>query len=475
MKQQYKIFIISAIVLMCASNNLLAQQSDGITLTLEKCREMALESNNSLKSASEQISYSQDMLAAYKSNRLPIFSLDGTFIYSDLSHIITMEGGYLPTYIPDATTGELVPNIAGVSSDGSYIFNQYAYMPDQLFELEVGAVFNAGISVEQPIYMGGKISNSIKLAQVGVEAAEISRRRSEAELLLAVDNAFYTYLKVQDMLLSAEKYCEVIIEFQKQVENLLRNGMCTKNDLLKVQVRLNEADLMKRKAQNGLRLARMNLCYAIGIPIITENINVIDDFDMDILIDQSNLNITARPEYELLQKQIEAKELQVRIARSDFLPSVAAMASYSYSNGMSLNDEQLLEGTSFMGGVTVSIPLFHWGEGRRKISASKHEVNMAKYELADLSQKMTLELMQAINAYDEALLEVQMRSNALAQAAENMRQSGNLYNSGTETLADYLESQALWQKAMSDLTEAKAAQRIAYTHYRKTSGSILPK
>ncbi|MFI3239140.1 MAG: TolC family protein [Bacteroidales bacterium] len=473
MKQLYKIFFISAILLIVASN--IAQAEDKITLTLEKCREMALESNNNLKRASAQISKSEDMLAAYRSNRLPNFSIDGTFIYSDLSHNLTIEGGYLPTYIADATTGELTPNIAGLSPDGSYIFNQYAYMPDQLFTIDVGAVFNAGIKVEQPIYMGGKISNSIKLAQIGVEVAQISQRRTESEMILAADNAFYSYLKVEDMLLSAEKYCDVIIQFQKQVESLLRNGMCTRNDLLKVQVRLNEANLMKRKAENGLRLARMNLCYVIGLPMTTEQLNVVDDFDMDIIVDQYNLDITARPEYELLNKQVEAKELEVRIARSDFLPSVAAMASYGYYNGTSINDETLLEGSSFTGGVTVSIPLFHWGEGRRKVSASKHDVNMAKYELADLSEKMTLELLQAINSYDEAVLEVQMCSNSLTQAEENMRQSGNLYNNGTETLADYLEAQALWQKAMSDLTEAKATQRIAYTQYCKTSGTILAK
>lgn len=468
---QYKIYIIATILLLCGSNVMMAQE----VLTLEKCREMALENNRGLKSAQERIAASQDMLRAYKSNMLPKFSLNGTFLYSDLSHTETMAGGYLPTFVPDAATGELVPNIAMIAPDGTPIFKEYAYMPDQNFTLEVGAVYDGAVRVEQPIYMGGKIANSIKLAKVGVEVAEISRRRSEAEMLQGVDNAFYTYLKVQDMLLSAQKYCDVTIQFQEQVQNLLNSGMCTKNDLLKVQVRLNEAQLLKRKAENGLRLARMNLCYMIGLPMTTENISVVDEIDMEVVVDATNLDITARPEYELLNKQIEAKELQVRMTRSDFLPSVAAMASYGYSNGMSLNDKTILGGFSFAGGVTVSIPLFHWGEGLRKISAGKHEVNIAKYELADLSEKMTLELMQAINLYDESVMEVEMRSKSLSQADENMRQSGNLYSGGVETLADYLEAQALWQKAMSELTEARAAQRLAYTQYCKTSGTILNK
>lgn len=442
-------------------------------LTLEQCRAMALEYNYSLKSSHEQILSSEDLVKHYKSHQLPNLALSANYLYSTLSHTEQITGGYLPTFSPDATTGELVPNVVGYSADGSPIFSSYAYMPDQVYTLDVNGVFTGGVSLTQPIYMGGKISSAIRLAEIGVEAAQINRVKTRAEVIVATDEAFYTYLKVEDMLLSAQSYDQVVLEFYRQVESLFKNGMCTKNDLLKVQVRRNEAELLVRKAENGLRIARMNLAHVIGLPMTVEHIVLDDQFEEAVRINNQDLDITSRPEYHLLDKQIEAKQQNVKLTRSDYLPSLAAVAQYGYTNGMELNGLTMLNGTSLTAAVTLSVPIFHWGEGRRKVASSEREVEIARNQKAELSEKMTLELLQTINKYDEAQLEVELTERSLEQAVENMRMSRRQYDSGMETLSSYLESQALWQKAMSDLTEARSSQRIAYAYYCKARGLLV--
>ena len=441
-------------------------------LTLKECRSMAIENNKRLRNSAEKIESSKDMLKAYKTNNLPNLSLKGGFLYSPISFTQAIKGGYLPTFTPNPATGEMIPNISGMAPDGTPIFKEYAYMPDINFELEVGAVFTGSLVLAQPIYMGRKIANSIKLANIGVSAAELAQKKAEHEIIGEADKAFYTYLKVQDMLLSAQKYRAVVAEFYRQMGNGYESGMKRKNDLMKVKVRLNEAELLVRKAENGVRLSRMNLCYVIGLPLTSMELEVEDSFDNESIIADKSLDITARPEYELLNKQIEAKELEVKIARSKFLPSIAGVVSYGYVNGVTLNDNTLFNNVGFNAGVTLSVPIFHWREGKNTVSAKKREVNIAKNDKEDFSQLMTLELLQAINSYDESLLEAELASESVAQAEENMRLSKNQYEAGMETLAYYLESQALWQKAMSDLTESRAAQRIAYTNYLRCRGEM---
>lgn len=424
-------------------------------LSLQECRELAVESNINLKSSNERIEASRDILSAYKSNHLPNFSLNGNFLYSTTSFDYAIKGGQLPLFNMDGTP------MAG-----------FAYMPDIAFDVEVGSIYSVGAQVTQPIYLGGKISNAIKLARIGISISELSEERTYREVILSIDEAFYNVLKVSEMVIAAHKYQNVVEEFHRQMTNGYKSGMRHRNDLLKVEVRLNEAKLLTQKAENGLRLAKMNLCYNIGLPLSTTNISVNDNFDTELIIDPSNLDISARPEYEMLQKQIEAKELETKITRSDFLPSVSAIASYGYGNGLKLNGNKIVNNATFNGGVIMSVPLFHWGEGRRKSSAKRREVTIAQYEFEDLSQKMTLELMQAINNYEDATLKVALTQTSVTQAEENMRLCENQYNAGMETIADLLEAQALWQKAMSDLTEAHAAQRIAYTTYLKCRGDI---
>ncbi|MFR9619926.1 MAG: TolC family protein [Rikenellaceae bacterium] len=441
-------------------------------ITLEQCRTMAIESNMTLKSADERRAASEDMLRAYKSNNLPNISASGGYLYSTMSFSESITGGYLPTFSLDPNTGGLTPNIAGYAADGSPIFSSYAYMPDMLFDLELGSVWSAGLKATQPIYMGGKVSTATALAQLGVDAANIERARTEAEVVLSADEAFYTYLKVEEIVLAADAYRTTVDEFMRQAQQMFDNGMCTKNDLMKVQIKANESELQQLKARNGLILAHMNLCHVVGLPLSTLDIKVVDEFDMLQNI-ESTLDVSARPEYELLAKSVEAKELEVKLAQSDFRPSVSAIASYSYTNGVTLNSETLFGSSpSFTGGVMVNIPIVHWGEGRRKVSAARREVTVAENTQAELVEKMTLELMQSINAYNEAQAEVILMERSVAQAEENLRQSERLCEVGMESISSWLEAQAMWQKAMSDLVESKANQRLAYARYCRSSGQL---
>lgn len=69
---------------------------------------------------------------------------------------------------------------------------------------------------------------------------------------------------------SAEKYKSVVKELVLNLVNAYEIGMSSRNDLLKAQVKLNEAELMLQKAMNGKSLARMNLCRIVGIDFYSE-------------------------------------------------------------------------------------------------------------------------------------------------------------------------------------------------------------
>lgn len=441
-------------------------------LTLDDCRRMALEQNRNLRNAALQYGVAQDNLQAYKTNRLPKFFLTGQYLYSGGESSFTLPGGYLPTFVPNPATGALEPNISAINPDGTPLFKEYAYMPDTKLDFNMKSIYSAGLSARQPLYMGGKIQASVRMAKIAANIADLNTQKTEAEVIVNVDEAFFNYIKVEELVRSAAKYKEVLTEFHRQMENAYQAGMKSKNDLLKVQVRLNEAELKLRQSQNRLRLTRMNLCYHIGLPMNTESISLRDNFEETDLLSVQSSGISARPEYGMLQQQIELKKQNVALTRSDFLPQVAATVSYNYTHGVEVNNSNLFSKPSFMGGISVNIPLFNWGEGRRKVSAARREVEMAANQLEDVSRQMELELMQAINDYDESVLEVALTQKSLMQAEENRTESGNRYQVGMETLADYLEAQALWQKAQFDLVEARSKQRMSYTKYLKAIGGL---
>lgn len=46
--------------------------------------------------------------------------------------------------------------------------------------------------------------------------------------------------------------------------------MSDRNDVLKVEVKVNEGALNLKRTENAVRLAKMNLCHYIGYPLDSE-------------------------------------------------------------------------------------------------------------------------------------------------------------------------------------------------------------
>lgn len=311
------------------------------------------------------------------------------------------------------------------------------------------------------------------MARIGKDMARINGQFTHTDLVVKTDEAYWQLVKVKEQLLSAGKYRDVVAELLRNVTNACEAGMKSRNDFLKVQVKLNEAELMVRKAQNGVRLARMNLCHYIGLPL-QAGIDVADTLAAESLLLKTlpSAHVTVRPEYEILSRQIEYKHQEMKLVRSDFLPNLGVSAAYLYTDGLRLNDTKLLSSGSFSALFSLKIPLFHWGEGLNKVRAAKAEQTIAMLQREDALEKMELEAMQALNALDEASMEVELTQKSLLQAEENLKVSKDHYEAGLEPLADYLEAQAVWQKAWSDLISAKAGLRFNETYYLKAIGRL---
>ncbi|MDL2252264.1 TolC family protein [Odoribacter sp. OttesenSCG-928-J03] len=438
-------------------------------LTLEECRELALENNRQLAISAENREKAGYDVKTYRANFLPKLSATGNYLFTTADVRKSISGGYLPTFIPGAD-GQLVPNIL-TTTDGVPLFKEYAYFPDIDLELKLNGTYTAGLRLEQPIYMGGKISSAYRMSKIGEEIAGLNEVKTRTEVILQSDEAYWTYVQTLELEKTALAYKELIVQLLKDVENAYNAGMKPRNDLLKVQVKLNEAELQVLQAENGVRLAGMNLCHVTGLPLATE-ISVTDSSGEPFFVDLPEADITERPEYEMLCKQIELKDQQVKLTRSEFLPEVGVMGNFGYANGLKLNGNKMLDKTSFSAVVSVSFPLFHWGEGRNKVRSARAEKNIATFQLTDISEKMELELRKAQNELEEADAEVLLTTRSLSQAEENMKESRNRYHAGMETMSDHLEAQTLWQQAWSDLIRARTAVRLSETRYLKAAGKL---
>lgn len=447
-----RIFIFSALLYAWSIG---AQE----VLTLEQCREMALKYNKEIAASNKQTDYARYTEKSYLANFFPNITLNGNGIYSNIDGSFGIAGGNLPTFMPDAT-GQFLPN------------NGFAYFPGVDMNYKLGWMYMGGISVEQPIYMGGKIRAAYRMSKLGKQMAQANEALTTTEVILKTDEAYALAVRAKEMKEVADAYHVLLSELMKNVESAHRHGVKPKNDVLKVQVKLNESELNIRRAENALRLASMNLCHCIGLPLNSE-IRTADRLpDVEAAVMPQTDDISQRPEYLILDRQVESARQQVRLSRSELLPQIGLKGSYEYLHGLEVNNETLFDKGCFSILLNVSIPVFHFGERTNKVRAAQAKLEQTRLERDNLNEKMLLELTQAANNLDEARLECSIAARSLVQADENRRVSRSQYDAGMETLSDHLEAQTLWQQAYQTHVDSRYQLYLKYIAYLKAAGQL---
>lgn len=421
------------------AHELRAQQP--MKLSMEQCRDMALTTSEELKQAD---------------NRLRQAELDDKI----------------------AATARL-PKIEG-SATGAYV------LPDiemTGMELAMRGTYMAGLTLTQPIYTGGKISAGRQMARLGRQIADQQLRMTRMDVLVDADNAYWSYIAVRRKVRMLESYSTQMDTIYKQTSSAVAAGMAIENDLLRIEAKRTEIEYQLQRARNGADLCRMALCNVIGAPLDT----AIEPTDTTFNIESPtamSLDIARRPEVGLLEKQIDVNMQRIRDARSEMLPTVGLSAGYSYYGNIKLKGfADMGNGTTvpytqeFRDGIgiamlAVKIPIFHWGESRKKMHKARYELDNSQLELQRNMRLMSIEAQQAVQNVEDGYRMIHTAESGLRQAEENLRVMRNRYAAAMSPLTDLLDAQSQWQQAQSNLIEAQTQYMIYRTDYLRATGQF---
>jgi outer membrane protein TolC len=421
-----------------------------------------------MAAAKKQTEAAHYTMLSYRGNFLPDISASGSGLYSPTTGSFGMEGGNLPVFALDPTTGQALQTA------------QIAYFPGINLDYKIGLVYTGGLHLDQPIYYGGKITAAYRMAQAGHRLAKLNEHLTSTEVIVKTDEAYALLVKAQEMHEVALKYQSLLEELMKNVESAYRHGLKPKNDVLKVQVKQNECELNVRKTENAMRLATMNLCHLLGRPLtsqLTVDANYPEVEVAPALYSarpQASymLDISKRPEVGMLDEQVNIARQQVKLDRSALLPQIGVRGAFDYLHGLEVNDRNLIDKSGVSVLLNVKVPIYHFGERTRKVQAAKAKLEQTRLQQQNLTEQMQLELAQAANNLDEAHLEADLAEKSLTQAEENMHVSRSQYDAGLETLSDHLEAQALWQSAYATRVNAKFQLYLSGVAYRKAAGEL---
>ena len=332
------------------------------TVSLEECRNLAINNNKELQMARLHQQGAHYQRKAAFTKYLPKISATGMYMRTgDEVSLLSDEQRNSLTHLGDAVQ---IPGLP---------LNALGEKLNDALRTDTRNMTAAAIMLTQPVYMGGKIRAYNKITNYAEQIAGDQAELQLQNLIVEVDETYWKIVELHSKKELAEGYIKLIQTLDSDVTQLIDEGFATKADGLSVKVKLNEAKVTLIQVDNGLSIMRMLMCQLCGLDMDTDLI-LADESATEAVTDlmpaEADFNAWhGRPELRMLEKSIKINEEKVKIARSEFLPSVALTGGYLLSNPSVFNGfEKKFNGTWNVG-VAVNIPILTWGERSYKAKA----------------------------------------------------------------------------------------------------------
>lgn len=321
----------------------------------------------------------------------------------------------------------------------------------------------------QPVFAGGQIVNGNRLAQVGVDAAYQQSRLSENEVVETVEQYYWQVISLKEKLLTITSVDTLLKHIEADVQAAVDAGVTRRNDLLEVQLRRNELRANSYNLENALSLCHRLLAQYIGMD--GQPIEVSVDIDMTVLppnpesfiVDHEGA-LDLLPEAHLLDMNVKADELKVKMAVGENLPSVAVGGGWIVDNLMDKSNGNWLVM------ATVSVPLSGWWGGSHKIRKSKIALASDREQREDSRQLLLIRMQDAANNLRNSYNLLGVAQLSIVQSTENLRLNRDYYEAGTGTMTDLLDAQQLFQQSRDNYIESYCNYRLDQRRYLIATG-----
>lgn len=365
--------------------------------------------------------------------------------------------------------------------------NAMYYTPDakmmDMMTLQLRGAYMAGINLSQPIYTGGKITAANKLASIAGKISELHLEATRMDVIADAEKSYWTYVAVLSKVDMMEAYRAMMDSIYETTEFAVETGMASHQALLRVETKRSEIIYRLQQAKSGADLCRLALCRVIGVPD-TVSIMPVEKIDRILKVPDSGINISNRPEVIMLTKNMEIKKREIAMVRADFLPTIGMQLGWSaFGNIKTKSFVQDAMGNyvpytsntksnGFMGIISLQVPIFHWGEGIKKVRRAKIEVENAKLSMERNCRLMELEATRNYSNIMTGYDLVKYAENAMHEADENLNVMKEQYTLGMTTLTDLLDAQTQWQSSFSNVIEAHTQFKIACIDYLRSIGQL---
>lgn len=417
------------IFLLCVPTVAFAQQNS----LLQKYRSMALDYNHDLKAADKNIAASIELEKAAQKDLRPKLSGEANFQYTGNPLQLNIDLPSMQT--PLAFEGRNMK-------------------------------YGASLSLLQPVYTGGRLLESIRMAKHQQSLAIHQADYFRSAVSYQTDMQYWNTVARAEIVRVTTEYRNSVATFSQTIRERVEAGLVDPQDLLMAEVKLNEAEYQLLQAKKNLENGRMALNSLIGVELQSQT--EVEDSVAIVVADDASLwsdSGSVRPELKIAMEQIKIAESEKKLTLSKYMPQFYVGMDGSYSSpGYNFHSDM---DPNYAVYATVSMPLFEWGKRRNEKRASSFKMDMAAENLSKVTDGVNLEIQTARNSLRQAIEQVNLTRNSLDKACENETMALERYGEGKSSVIEVIDAQTYRQLAQMNYVHAKVSAQNYYSELLK--------
>ena len=312
----------------------------------------------------------------------------------------------------------------------------------------------AGVTVSQLITDFGRTTNLAASASLAAKAENQNAAATKEQILLAVDQAFYSALQAHAVLTVAQQTVSARQTVVDQIEALFKSKLKSQLDFSFANVNLAQAKLLLLDAQNNENAALASLSMVLGYPRI-QNFQLVEEpagintppGNVDDLISQA---FTLRPEILSLEFQYQSAQKFHAAERDLFYPDIRAVGTV----GDTPVRNPVLSSRYGAVGVNVEIPVFNGFLYSARSRESSLRAQAAQDRLLDLRNRIARDVRTSWLNANTVYQRVDVTLQLLDQSNLALDLAQTRYKLGLSSIVEL--SQAQLQQTQAQISNAQA-------------------
>jgi outer membrane protein len=333
--------------------------------------------------------------------------------------------------------------------------------PGEFMEVQFGTKNNANAQaqISQLIY-SGSFFVGLKVSKIAQEMTQLQLEQVQQDVRQAIATSYILCLvaeKNRDLMAETIATTEALV---KDSKGMYEQGFMQETDMDKLTLMLADLKTNQLNALNQIRNAYSLLKYNMGLTI-SDEIRLSENLDVLLMaVDPEGLlatefNVNNHLNFKMMEAQAGLSELQIKLAKTEYLPVVTAFLSQSQNaqrNTFSFFDFSEKWFPTSIFGVNIGIPIFSSGKRIYKVQQASLEYEKALNTKRQVNEGLALGFITSKNNFEVAVETFRNQRDNYELAKKIYGKDQIRYKSGVASTTDLNQSyQSLLQSQGSML------------------------